>query len=108
LYAYIALCRSELARENFNDNVCFLNERGAYEFFASRLAPTKALIDWYEGLPPPTLIALAKVSFLGDINMQFRYLNFAFYTFKVRTTRRYPRRNGLRSQHYPCGDMDCT
>ncbi|RFD27551.1 hypothetical protein CER19_17795 [Pseudomonas sp. GL93] len=32
--------------KNRNDNACFLNERGAYEFFASKLAPTKALTDW--------------------------------------------------------------
>ncbi|QXH81075.1 hypothetical protein [Pseudomonas salmasensis] len=27
--------------KNFNDNACLLNERGAFEFFASKLAPTK-------------------------------------------------------------------
>ncbi|GLH48565.1 hypothetical protein RS3R2_22500 [Pseudomonas lactis] len=26
--------------KNVNDNACFLNERGAFEFFASKLAPT--------------------------------------------------------------------
>ncbi|AZE90916.1 hypothetical protein C4J97_4243 [Pseudomonas orientalis] len=26
--------------KNVNDNACFLNERGACEFFASKLAPT--------------------------------------------------------------------
>ncbi|AZE61794.1 hypothetical protein C4K02_3435 [Pseudomonas synxantha] len=34
------ICRSELARENVNDNAGFLNKRGAYGFFASKLAPT--------------------------------------------------------------------
>ncbi|TKK14791.1 hypothetical protein PflCFBP13510_01220 [Pseudomonas fluorescens] len=29
--------------KNVNDNACFLDERGACEFFASKLAPTKAL-----------------------------------------------------------------
>ncbi|AZF38582.1 hypothetical protein C4J87_3568 [Pseudomonas sp. R1-43-08] len=29
--------------KNVNDNACFLNERGACEFFASKLAPTKSL-----------------------------------------------------------------
>ena len=27
--------------KSFNDNACLLNERGAFEFFASKLAPTK-------------------------------------------------------------------
>ncbi|ATN08578.1 hypothetical protein CRN80_02420 [Pseudomonas sp. FDAARGOS_380] len=27
--------------KNINDNACLLNERGACEFFASKLAPTK-------------------------------------------------------------------
>ncbi|OWQ38916.1 hypothetical protein CDH05_24520 [Pseudomonas lactis] len=27
--------------KNVNDNACLLNERGAYEFFASKLAPTE-------------------------------------------------------------------
>ncbi len=27
--------------KNVNDNACFLDERGACEFFASKLAPTK-------------------------------------------------------------------
>ncbi|KRP70585.1 hypothetical protein TX23_18205 [Pseudomonas paralactis] len=39
---YHVLCRSELARENVNDNASFLNECGAGEFFASKLAPSKA------------------------------------------------------------------
>ena len=30
--------------KNVNDNACFLIERGACEFFASKLAPTKSLI----------------------------------------------------------------
>ena len=34
-------CRSELARENVNDHACFLSERGAFELFASKLAPTE-------------------------------------------------------------------
>ncbi|AZE89935.1 hypothetical protein C4J97_3237 [Pseudomonas orientalis] len=29
--------------KNVNDNACCLNERGACEFFASKLAPTKSL-----------------------------------------------------------------
>ncbi|AZE88289.1 hypothetical protein C4J97_1574 [Pseudomonas orientalis] len=36
--------------KNGIDNACFLNERGACEFFASKLAPT----DWHQALPPPT------------------------------------------------------
>ena len=27
--------------KNVNDNACFLNKRGACEFFASKLAPTE-------------------------------------------------------------------
>ncbi|MBV2083468.1 hypothetical protein KEM07_27275, partial [Pseudomonas carnis] len=38
---------ASLLAKNLNDNACFLNERGAYEFFASKLAPTKALTDWH-------------------------------------------------------------
>ncbi|AZE59616.1 hypothetical protein C4K02_1238 [Pseudomonas synxantha] len=34
---------ASLLAKNVNDNACFLNERGAYEFFASKLAPTKCL-----------------------------------------------------------------
>ena len=34
-------CRSELARENVNDYLRFLNKRGVCEFFASKLAPTR-------------------------------------------------------------------
>jgi len=30
-----------LLAKNVNDNACFLSERGACEFFASKLAPTK-------------------------------------------------------------------
>jgi len=30
-----------LLAKNLNDNACFLNQRGACEFFASKLAPTK-------------------------------------------------------------------
>ncbi|AZE91470.1 hypothetical protein C4J97_4808 [Pseudomonas orientalis] len=40
------MCQSvgaSLLAKNVNDNACFLNERGACEFFASKLAPT----DWY-------------------------------------------------------------
>ncbi|NCE91461.1 hypothetical protein DK871_15420 [Pseudomonas sp. L13] len=29
--------------KNVNDNACLLNERGACEFFASKLAPTREL-----------------------------------------------------------------
>ncbi|MQB16108.1 hypothetical protein DXU77_13570 [Pseudomonas lactis] len=36
-------CRSELARENVNDNAYFLNKCGAYGFLASKLAPTKGI-----------------------------------------------------------------
>ena len=32
---------ASLLVKNVNDNVCLLNERGAFEFFASKLAPTK-------------------------------------------------------------------
>ncbi|CAN2983112.1 hypothetical protein METHPM2_910008 [Pseudomonas sp. PM2] len=34
--------------KNVNDNVGFLNERGAREFFASKLAPTRGLLglEW--------------------------------------------------------------
>ncbi|AZE90646.1 hypothetical protein C4J97_3963 [Pseudomonas orientalis] len=38
-----APCQSvgaSLLAKNVNDNACFLNERGACEFFASKLAPT--------------------------------------------------------------------
>ncbi|RZI24036.1 hypothetical protein EUX53_11395 [Pseudomonas orientalis] len=35
--------------KNLNDNARFLNQRGACEFFASKLAPTLL------GKPPPTL-----------------------------------------------------
>ncbi|AZF37850.1 hypothetical protein C4J87_2764 [Pseudomonas sp. R1-43-08] len=31
---------ASLLAKNVNDNACFLNERGACEFFASKLAPT--------------------------------------------------------------------
>ncbi|AZE86766.1 hypothetical protein C4J97_0026 [Pseudomonas orientalis] len=41
--------------KNVNDNACFLNERGACEFFASKLAPTTRLTGT-RGLPPPTRI----------------------------------------------------
>ncbi|AZE91897.1 hypothetical protein C4J97_5245 [Pseudomonas orientalis] len=34
---------ASLLAKNVNDNARFLNERGACEFFASKLAPTKAL-----------------------------------------------------------------
>ncbi|AZF48897.1 hypothetical protein C4J84_3524 [Pseudomonas sp. R11-23-07] len=36
--------------KNVNDNACFLNERGACEFFASKLAPTEGgvrLTEWH-------------------------------------------------------------
>ncbi len=35
--------------KNVNDNACFLNERGACKFFASKLAPT-------EGKPLPVQV----------------------------------------------------
>jgi len=31
---------ASLLAKNVNDNACFLNKRGACEFFASKLAPT--------------------------------------------------------------------
>ena len=31
---------ASLLAKNFNDNACLCNERGAYVFFASKLAPT--------------------------------------------------------------------
>ena len=31
--------------KNVNENACFLNQRGAFEFFASKLAPTGG-IEW--------------------------------------------------------------
>ncbi|AZF26404.1 hypothetical protein C4J90_2231 [Pseudomonas sp. R2-60-08W] len=34
---------ASLLAKNVNDNACFLNKRGACEFFASKLAPTKSL-----------------------------------------------------------------
>ncbi|AZF27253.1 hypothetical protein C4J90_3082 [Pseudomonas sp. R2-60-08W] len=34
---------ASLLAKKVNDNACFLNERGAYESFASKLAPTKDL-----------------------------------------------------------------
>ena len=39
----IALCRSELAREEPEGAAFIPNERGALEFFASKLAPTERL-----------------------------------------------------------------
>ncbi|CRM40713.1 hypothetical protein [Pseudomonas sp. 37 R 15] len=39
--------------KNVNDNACFLNERGACEFFASKLAPAKS-----QGKPRPTFARL--------------------------------------------------
>ena len=36
--------------KNVNDNACFLDKRGACEFFASKLAPTKS----FSSKPPPT------------------------------------------------------
>ncbi|MBY8953618.1 MULTISPECIES: hypothetical protein [Pseudomonas] len=40
--------------KNVNDNAGFLNQRGAYEFFASKLAPTKSLLPGIQGkqFPP--------------------------------------------------------
>ncbi len=38
---------ASLLAKNLNDNACFLNERSTYAFFASKLAPTKALTDWH-------------------------------------------------------------
>ena len=35
---------ASLLAKNVNDNACFLNERGACEFFASKLAPTSLLL----------------------------------------------------------------
>ncbi|CAN2974864.1 hypothetical protein METHPM2_20147 [Pseudomonas sp. PM2] len=32
---------ASLLAKNVNDYACFLDKRGAYEFFASKLAPTK-------------------------------------------------------------------
>ncbi|RZI30209.1 hypothetical protein EUX57_18780 [Pseudomonas orientalis] len=40
---------ASLLAKNLNDNARFLNQRGACEFFASKLAPTIL------GKPPPTL-----------------------------------------------------
>ncbi|CRM52178.1 hypothetical protein [Pseudomonas sp. 24 E 13] len=34
---------ASLLAKNVNDNACFLIERGACEFFASKLAPTKSI-----------------------------------------------------------------
>ncbi|RZI26656.1 hypothetical protein EUX53_05525 [Pseudomonas orientalis] len=42
--------------KNVNNNACFLNERCACKFFASKLAPTDGgvrLTDWYQGKHPP-------------------------------------------------------
>ncbi|AZF06604.1 hypothetical protein C4J94_3853 [Pseudomonas sp. R5-89-07] len=41
---------ASLLAKNVNDNACFLNERGACEFFASKLAPTEDgvhLTEWH-------------------------------------------------------------
>jgi len=38
------VCRSELAREKRQRHACCLNKRGAFEFFASKLAPTKSAL----------------------------------------------------------------
>jgi len=37
-----------LLAKNFNGNACFLKERGACEFFASKLAPTEGDVRWTE------------------------------------------------------------
>ncbi|RZI18556.1 hypothetical protein EUX53_23960 [Pseudomonas orientalis] len=39
--------------KNVNDTACLLNERGACEFFASKLAPTEG-----QGVPPPTFCSV--------------------------------------------------
>ncbi|CRN04000.1 hypothetical protein [Pseudomonas sp. 34 E 7] len=54
---------ASLLAKNVNDNACFLNERGAREFFASKLAPTKSLgiracplphfVVWIRSVKPP-------------------------------------------------------
>ncbi|RFD27099.1 hypothetical protein CER19_19135 [Pseudomonas sp. GL93] len=41
---------ASLLAKNVNDNACFLTKRGAYEFFASKLAPTVG-----EGKPPQAI-----------------------------------------------------
>ncbi len=45
---------ASLLAKNVNDNACFLNERGAYEFFASKLAPTEGGVRLLTGKLPPT------------------------------------------------------
>jgi hypothetical protein len=47
--------------KNVNDNACILDKRGAYEFFASKLAPTKTLTDWH--YPPGRLFQTATESY---------------------------------------------
>jgi len=37
---------ASLLAKNVNDNACYLNKRGVYGFFASKLAPT-----WHWGKP---------------------------------------------------------
>ncbi|KRP75010.1 hypothetical protein TX23_02220 [Pseudomonas paralactis] len=50
--------------KNLNDNACFLNKRGAWGFFASKLAPTKAPcfcihgMNDHRGRPGPALFSI--------------------------------------------------
>ncbi|PKH17782.1 hypothetical protein CIB54_20480 [Pseudomonas fluorescens] len=42
---------ASLLAKNVNDNACILNKRGAYEFFASKLAPTRTPPGFKEDSP---------------------------------------------------------
>ena len=53
--------------KNVNDNACFLIERGACEFFASKLAPTKSHLGssrFFAG----SLRVLDDISYLNRFN----------------------------------------
>ncbi|AZE86870.1 hypothetical protein C4J97_0136 [Pseudomonas orientalis] len=49
--------------KNVNDNACFLNERGACGFFASKLAPTLGLAPLRSWIAPDALITCQQVTF---------------------------------------------
>ncbi len=57
--------------KNVNDTACFLNKRGACDFFASKLAPTKSL----EGvIPVDKTSALYLFQGLGNQERQLQRL----------------------------------
>jgi hypothetical protein len=48
---YLVLFGASTLAKNVNDNAYVLNERVAGEFFASKLAPKRALTDWHWDKP---------------------------------------------------------